>query len=493
MDRKYLKLRKETWYARLKVPRTLRSIVGTSEIVRSLHTRDLGEADRRKHAALAEMYAELERIESKSVMPLDSAKALVATARELAGAVTGGRATRREADLALQIHLREQASDLDVQAQAVGTTPAQIVERTLMLARRTLRGGRVYRISKTIRTYLAERAPHVTNQTLEQKEKQLGELADWMGSGTEVTTLTREQAGRYVQEKLLTKGNSLKTVKDTLSHLRAFWGWLAGRGIVEVNVFEGISHTLRGSTRGKAARRRPWTDAELRQLLLGIPSNDPLWALCAIGAYTGMRREEICQLTRCDVTEDGGLIVREGKTAAAVRRLPIHPVLVPLIRSLMETSTDGYLICGLLRGGRDHRRGHYLSKRFTKVRRKLGLRSSQTVFHCFRKSLAQRCEDKGVPESTTELIGGWSRGRRMSYGLYSPGPSFETLRESISRVSYGEVDGLVRSVGARVKITKVSRRRKIVDAELMAPRTSTRAVSEFQVNSSLGRTASCTP
>ena len=282
-------------------------------------------------------------------------------------------------------------------------------------------------------------------------------------------------------------------VKDTLSHLRAFWGWLAGRGIVEINVFEGISHTLRGSTRGKSARRRPWTDAEVKQLLLGIPINDPLWALSAIGAYTGMRREEICQLTLLDVTEDGGLIVREGKTAAAVRRLPIHPVLKPLISSLMETSIDHYLISGLLRGGRDHRRGHYLGKRFTKVRRKLGLGSSQTVFHCFRKSLAQRCEDKGVPESTTELIGGWSRGRRMSYGLYSPGPSFETLRESISRVSYGEVDDLVRTVGARVKITKVSRRRKMMDAESMASRTSTREVSAFRVNSSLGRTASCTP
>ncbi len=63
-----------------------------------------------------------------------------------------------------------------------------------------------------------------------------------------MTTLTRQQAGRYVQEKLLTKGQSLKTVKDTLSHLRAFWAWLVGRGIVDINVFDGISQTLRAST-----------------------------------------------------------------------------------------------------------------------------------------------------------------------------------------------------------------------------------------------------
>ena len=127
---------------------------------------------------------------------------------------------------------------------------------------------------------------------------------------------------------------------------------------------------------------------------------------------------------------DGGLVVREGKTAAAVRRIPIHRALQPLINRLTCTSTDGYLIPGLLTGGADARRGHYLGKRFAAVRRKLGLDSPQTVFHSFRKALAQRCEDREVPESTTELLGGWSRGRWMSYGLYSPGPGFETLRKA---------------------------------------------------------------
>lgn len=197
----------------------------------------------------------------------------------------------------------------------------------------------------------------------------------------------------------------------------------------------------------------------LRRLIAGIPIKDPLWTLCAMGAYTGMRREEIARLTVADVAEDGALVVREGKTAAAVRRIPIHPVLRPLVDRLIMTTNDGYLIPGLLTGGTDSKRGHYLGKRFSNIRRKLGLDSPQTVFHSFRNALAQRCEDKEVPESTTELIGGWSRGRRMSYGLYSPGPSFETLRRASAKVSYGEVDDLVRTLGPRVVITKVSKRR----------------------------------
>ena len=88
-----------------------------------------------------------------------------------------------------------------------------------------------------------------------------------------------------------------------------------------------------------------------------------------------MRREEIARLTVADVIEDGALVVREGKTAAVVRRIPIHPVLQPLIDRLIATSNDGYLIPGLLTGGADSKRGHYLGKRFSHIRRKLGLAS----------------------------------------------------------------------------------------------------------------------
>jgi hypothetical protein len=94
------------------------------------------------------------------------------------------------------------------------------------------------------------------------------------------------------------------------------------------------------------------------------------------------------------------------------------------------------------------------------VRRKLGLGGPDTVFHSFRKALAQRCEDAEVPESTVQLIGGWSRGKQMAYGVYSPGPKFEVLRKAIQKASYGEVDNVVRKLSKHVQITKKSARRR---------------------------------
>ena len=59
MDSEHLKLRGHTWYARLAIPHKLQATLGKSELVVSLKTRDLREANRLKHRALAQMQQRL--------------------------------------------------------------------------------------------------------------------------------------------------------------------------------------------------------------------------------------------------------------------------------------------------------------------------------------------------------------------------------------------------------------------------------------------------
>lgn len=463
MTRKNLKQRNLSWYARLKVPRRLQATVGKQELIRALGTRDLAEANRRKHAVLAAMQDELTRIEASALVPRGSAEYLLETAKELREYVRKGETTEAAAeaslDAALEDHLEKAARTYGRDPESGHPALPEQHERLLKLAAKVLHTGDVDSLSQTVKDYLAEKAPHINKQTLREKERHLGEFQKYLKGDCEVASVTRKIAGRYVTDHLLKKGQSPKTVKDILSNLSAFWRWLVKRGPAELNVWEGMSESVRGSTRGTEAKRRPWTDAEVLKLLEGIPTSDPLWSLCAIGAYTGARREEISRLKVADVSEDGALEIREGKTQAAVRRIPIHPAIAPLIEQLKSTSPDGYLIPGLLTGGADAKRGHYLGKRFTAARRKLGLSSAATVFHSFRKALAQRCEDAEIPESTIELIGGWSRGKRMSYGVYSPGAKFEVLRKALSKATYGAADAAVMRLGQSVAITTRSRRR----------------------------------
>lgn len=473
MNKANLKLRHQAWYARLRVPPSLRPVVGKSELVQSLHTRDLAEANRRKHAVLAAMHATLERARVEATLPRDSAEAFLAEARKLAEEVKAGALRPEDAEVALDVAIEDH---LAVQAKHHGIDPhtghpmvSERHTRTLQLAHKVLHSGDVALLKESIRVYLKEREPHINKQTHAEKDRQLTELADWIGD-CEVSSVTKKMAGRYVTEKLLTKGHAPKTIKDTLSNLSAFWRWLEGRGLVEFNVWQGMSGTVKGSTRGEAPKRRPWSDAELLKLLQGIPVSDPLLPMVALAAYTGMRREEVASLRVEDAAEDGALIVREGKSAAARRRVPVHPALQPLVRCLRDSSRDGYLIPGLLTGGADGKRAHYVGKRFSKVKEKLGFTDPALVFHTLRNAFMQRAEEGGVPESTTKLIVGHSRQGDITYGLYSPGVKFEALRDAVKKVTFGGADEFVGKLAGEVKVTKKSVRRPRVAAGVKVQR-----------------------
>lgn len=60
-DTRYLLRRRQTWYSRVNVPRPLRAGYGRAEIVRSLRTRDLSVAQRRRWSHVQEALADFER------------------------------------------------------------------------------------------------------------------------------------------------------------------------------------------------------------------------------------------------------------------------------------------------------------------------------------------------------------------------------------------------------------------------------------------------
>jgi integrase len=90
---------------------------------------------------------------------------------------------------------------------------------------------------------------------------------------------------------------------------------------------------------------------------------------------TGMRLGEICEPEAADVErrEDGlWFNLGEGKTEAAERSVPVHPMVVPIVERRLAQG-DQYLIANLVRGGRDKRRGHHVSKAFGRFRKLAGV------------------------------------------------------------------------------------------------------------------------
>ena len=466
LDTTHLKKRRQTWYARHTIPPSLQGVLGRSEFVRSLKTRDLREANQRKHAVLAQMQREITQAAFTASLPKDSAEYLLRAAARQRRAVQQGRLSESDAERRLDAlvarHLHSRRSESKGRDAAPVSLVPEAQQRALKLAHRVLHGEEVAPLRRLTSIYLTEIQTHIRKQTYREKQRHLEALAGWLKTDCEVTAISKRVAGRYMTEALTQAGNAPKTIKYILSNLSAFWGWLEGRGFVEENPWRGMSRTVKTPMRGVAPARRAWTNAELLQLLQGVPPDDPLFAAVVLAIYTGMRREEIAQLRVGDFELDA-LIVREGKSPSAIRGVPVHPVIATLIDQLRKHSWDGYLIPGLLPGGADAKRGHYLGKRFGALIRKAGFADPSLVFHTLRHSFIQRCEEGGVPESSAKLLVGHSRRSSLTYGNagvgYSPGVALDTLRLEIVKVSYVEVDAFVRTAGAQVQITQTSRRR----------------------------------
>ena len=472
MDSSYLIKKGHTWYARLMVPKAYRKQLGKTKFVSSLKTRDKAEANRLKHAALAELQRRMAAELAGHSANEKSARALLDLAEAERRRIERGEIDPNDAERAFDAAVD---SFLDAEGMRLGTDPetghpllSEVDTRVVQAAHAVMAGQGVTLLDRAAETYLSEVGATIRKQTLQEKRRHIEKLSRFLGTATDVSRITRRMAGQYVSKVLVPEGKAPKTTRDEIGHLSAFFSWLERRGEIEANPFFRVSGSVRESTLGTAPKRRPWTDAELKTVLSGMPTEDPLWAMVAIAAYSGMRREEIAGLRVEDVV-DSTWTVTAGKTRSAVRTVPIHPVLRPLVKSLATSSDDGFLIPGLLSGGADDKRGHMVGKRFTQLRHDLGITDEALNFHTLRNAFLQRCEEGGVPQATAKQLAGHKR-TDLTYGGYSPGGSAQLLDKAIRKVTYGDVDGLVTRTGSHVSITRRSRRRTRASAPDTLPR-----------------------
>jgi integrase len=154
--------------------------------------------------------------------------------------------------------------------------------------------------------------------------------------------------------------------------------------------------------------------------------------LIALGAYTGCRIEELGRLTK--ETCIGGMFdIRDSKTNAGIRQVPIHPALLPLVTRMLAASKDGYLLPSTAENQYGIRTAP-LSQKFGKLKTKLGF-GSDLVFHSTRGTLVTLMHRAGVDEGFSADIVGHAK-KTMTYGLYSSGSSMAQKLDAISKVSY---------------------------------------------------------
>jgi integrase len=430
MDTKYLSKQHQTWILRVKVPADLREQEGQNRITVSLQTSDLREARTRRDI-------ELGRLRERWTKMREGDNASPSTLRWLLDRLAHVREENLDAETAyihaselLDVFLKEQREEVaEESAEAIRAAMASISDPTFT----SLVDAR--------ESYLRELKVRARQQTYKERAGWLKAFIEWAGEHRGIGTVTRQEAGRYLSEELMGLDLSPTTVRNRVGGLSSFFGWAEHRGLSPSNPFRGLSTTVRSSNRGARRKERPWTQDELVKFFSEVPGDDPRWTLGALALYTGMRREEVCSIEAVDVKGEGVAIeIPEGKTESSIRVVPIHPVIRPLVKSLIENTADGYLLTGLRRMGPNQQRGKYIGKQFAAKLASLGL--SGVRLHDLRRTTSQGLRDAGVPMETAEYIIG-HRVQSMTYGYYSPGPSFDRLREAMEMVSFGPVDALV--------------------------------------------------
>lgn len=439
-DTRYLEWHGAQWRVRIKVPAKLRPVVGKAHLVAPLHTDSLAKANVLKWSVIGQLKAKLADAErggpTGDPLVQDALWWRARIAEDDAAAKRGALDPERTV-LAGEM-LAERAEEVEKR---------QGHARAAMFA--AIASGQETPISTYLDTWTAEKGfdPKVVGDHCRAVRR----LEDWLRRTDQPQTIegiTRKVAGRFVSEDLA-PGMEAKTTNKYISSLKTYWTWLERKGHAEANPWD--RQSVSGVQRHRVeddSGKRPYTDAELVQLLSG-ETTQRLHDMMRISALSGLRIDEIARL-RVQDCKGGYFDVRKGKTAAGQRRVPVHSALASIIeRRTSGRPGDAFLIeeLGAAPSPTSQRtRSGKVTAEFTRYRRDLKLderpgdkRQSNIDFHSFRRwfiaKAGEALETGAVgytPWTIADVVGHdkeESLPLPMTMGRY-PGPSGDAARRA---------------------------------------------------------------
>ncbi|MBS1034919.1 tyrosine-type recombinase/integrase [Gluconobacter cerinus] len=469
-----------TWSVRLSIPRdrwtdagkAFRTATGIKqELIRSLGTRDKQEAIKRRDKALAAMREDLDtRLVAAGLLPIHGhwqpdwmkPENLIADALD----------ARRE----LQSVSERADDDFDDNLQGPSDPRRRMMDgMDLMLDDRTEQlnasgkdGGKYYRqfreialgevtpFADVLDRWTAVREKEVSPASLASARASLKHFAAYLAEVqghdqplNDPVVFLRSQnmddiplpvIGGFV-EWLGRQNLHLKTIQGAISPLKMLWEWSIRTHILKgpnpwVGATTGLKRQIERVEKSKPPEEREYHTAELVRLLKTDPSKGKrrdftygaaICDLLRLSLFTGARENELASLTVGRVINrdrtDGPLLGiavtdEEAKTANSVRRVPLHPIVQPIIerrlRAVDQCDPDAPLFPDCKPGGVGMKRAHFFSQRFTDFRRAVLGRESdgELNFHSLRKNFGTymgRADRAGVSECklsvTQKLIG----------------------------------------------------------------------------------------
>lgn len=439
-----------TWHVVKDVPMKLRKTVGKPRLIRSLGTHDITTARSLRWAVLADFEKILQEV--RGGPGPDRAIRLGLEYRATLGRIEAGDPNM------IQAHTRygdlwgsQDPSEPAREPRAVARDNAE-ADISLMAEELPHREAEVFMsvayghatpLLHHVDDWLAEggtKGP-LRPRTASQYRADLTRLTKWLSAaGLPVTleAVTKAVAGRYVTETMVRTKVESTTGNRWISAASAYWKWLGKRGVAEANPWIGQSLNKSPARLQGERRKRPYTDDEMSALLRGTPGKE-LEDVIRVAALSGMRLEEIYRLTVADCA-DQWFRVRESKTQAGVRRVPVHTGVAGIVGSRCEgKEPTAFLFHEPGPGNKNRERSAAVSKRFGRYRKDQGVdettegrRASAVDFHSLRRwfiTVARQRYDRGVVAAVVGHEAG-----NITDDVYSAGPNDALKRELVEFV-----------------------------------------------------------
>ncbi len=170
-----------------------------------------------------------------------------------------------------------------------------------------------------------------------------------------------------------------------------------------------------------------------------------------VGLFSGLRLNELCSLevndaalrdgVDCLVVQPDAEGVKQLKTKAAARVVPVHPELrrCGLLNYVAETRAAGHR--RLFPELRPDRRGYHsdaFQKWLARYLRKASASAPRTSFHSFRHNFRDAVRESGANRDAVLALGGWAAGGTEE--TYGGGLRPRTLAAVMSGIEYPDLD-----------------------------------------------------
>jgi integrase len=286
-----------------------------------------------------------------------------------------------------------------------------------------------------LKSWAAERKPQ--QKTVYEWTRVLRQFAEFLGHD-DATRISSDDVIRW-KDAMVQSGLRSRTIQNSkLAPVRAILQWGADNRRIDGNPAERVSIEVRTLAN---ERKRSFTDEEAITVLDAAKvEKDPVrrWVPW-LGAYTGARVSELCQLRREDILQIDGIWCMKMdpeagslKTSSSERVIPLHPALIDNgFLSFVKSIRSGPLFAKL-KPDKFGKRGGNGTKVIGRWVRSLGLVDPRlSPSHSWRHRIKTLGRRHGLAQDILEAITG--HGRRTVADNYGEYP-VEALYRELSKI-----------------------------------------------------------